>query len=512
MRKNQLLLLLFLLCAALPDLSARTGRYRLMWREDPAHTMVVGFQIFSGTHARVLFDVVDHGHNLNAYRYRKEVDRVTDAYGMRNGFVRLGGLQPNTVYYFVVVDSDGPSARYSFQTAPDNPNTRLSIIAGGDSRNFREARRDANLMVSKLRPHCVLFGGDMTTGTNPQEWADWFDDWQLTVSRDGRMYPIIAARGNHEPDNLTLVSLFDLPHSENYYALSLGGNLLRVFTLNTLVPSGGAQKQWLEAELQRSNGYTWKFAQYHHAMRPHTLAKPERDELVSDWATLFHKYGVDLAVECDAHVVKITWPIRPSREIGSQQGFIRDDEKGTVYVGEGCWGAPLRTNDDDKKWTRNSGRFNQFKWIFVDASRVEIRTVMTDGADRVGEVSPQNIFSAPYGLVLWNPSNGDVVTLNKGRASARQVAAAASAGAGSIPLLQCDRAGIIQVGYELSRPGDVNLILINEQMQELARLEYNNQGPGPYTQNVNLSKAPPGRYTLIVKANGEMVKRYTVQR
>lgn len=386
-------------------------RFRCMWREDPSTTMVIGWDQVSGSNPTLYLDVADHGTNVSAYSLSRRPTHTVQAKGMNNHYVRLSNLQPNTRYFFVIKDSEGTSNRMSFQTAPNNPDERLSIIAGGDSRNNREARRDANKLVSKLRPHCIMFGGDMTASDKDQQWLNWFDDWQLTIGSDGRLFPIIVTRGNHEASNRSLIDLFDVKSPDLYYALTLGGNLLRIYTLNTLIAPAGNQRAWLERDLKASTPIIWKFAQYHHTIRPHTENKPERDELVLHWATLFHKFGVKLVVESDAHVVKWTFPIRPSRAPGSQQGFIRDDENGTVYVGEGCWGAPLRAANDSKSWTRDSDSFNQFKWIFVDRYQIEVRTVKTDGADRVGEVDHFNIFEPPYGLVLWRPKNGDVVRI-----------------------------------------------------------------------------------------------------
>lgn len=395
------------------DLNAKTDKYRVMWRDDPATTMVIGWNQISGSGVAVYYDVNDFGKDVLAYQNSAKPIASNRSKGMNNNFVRLTNLIPSTTYYFVVKDSEGCSERMSFETAPDNPEERLSIIAGGDSRNYRKARQKANSLVAKLRPHCVMFGGDMTGGDNATQWKGWFDDWQLTKSEDGRMTPIIVTRGNHEYSNKTLTDLFDVAPPNAYYALSIGGDLLRIYTLNSLIPSGGNQKKWLENDLIESQNYTWRFAQYHFATRPHTAKKSERNNQLRDWSTLFEKYKVQLAVESDAHCVKWTYPIRPSREQGSQQGFIRDDVNGTVYVGEGCWGAPLRKNNDDKIWTRNSGSFNQFKWIFVDQQGIEIRTIKTDGADLVNAVDPWDIFTPPAGLELWNPSNGPVVRIDR---------------------------------------------------------------------------------------------------
>jgi hypothetical protein len=113
-----------------------------------------------------------------------------------------------------------------------------------------------------------------------------------------------------------------------------------------------------------------------------------------------------MAVECDSHTVKRTWPVRPSEEPGSDEGFIRDDKFGTVFVGEGCWGAPIRNNDDDKNWTRASGKFNQVNWISVASDRILCRTVMVDKVEQFGTVDDGAPAQAPDGLVLWEPESG----------------------------------------------------------------------------------------------------------
>ena len=390
------------------EVDASIERLRCMWRNDPATTMVVAWDQTAGKNPVLYYDDIDWGMDAKAFRNNQSPDRRVAAKGMDNRFVRLKNLKPNTVYYFFVVDNNGTSSKYSFKTAPDNSQERLSIVAGGDSRNYRNARRNANKLVARLNPDCVMFGGDMTGGDTAKEWIEWFDDWQHTV-HDGRLIPIIATRGNHEYSNKTIYDLFDTPNEKIYYGLTLGGDMLRIYTLNSLIASGGDQKQWLENDLNSNQHCLWKFAQYHYAIRPHTKGKSERNSQLKNWAKLFYKYGLKLSMESDAHVVKVTHPISPSRESGSDEGFIRDDERGTVYVGEGCWGAPIRKNNDDKNWTKASGSFNQFKWIFVDQHTVEVRTIKTDNADMVDFVGCESRFYPPTNLDVWD-SNGEPVT------------------------------------------------------------------------------------------------------
>jgi len=413
MRVSQFIniLLLFIFSLSVNAALARTDSYRCTWRDNPSTTMVVAWNQLSGNAPKLFYDVVDYEQQTEFYQYSKTPDRVIFYKSMNNHFVRLTGLSPNTVYYFVIQDSEGVSQRYSFKTAPDHMDEPLSIIAGGDSRNHRTSRRNANTLVSKLRPHVVFFGGDMTGGDSGSEWVEWMSDWQLTIAEDGRITPIVAARGNHEASNKSIINLFDVPNDGVYFALNFGGGLLRAYTLNSLIPSGGAQAEWLRKDLSNNMHTQWRMAQYHYPIRPHTRVKKDRNNQLENWATLFHKHKVKLVVECDGHVVKTTYPIRPSRETGSDQGFIRDDENGTVYIGEGCWGAPIRRNNDDKAWTRSSGSFNQFKWIFVRRDYIEARTIKTDNAEMVDAVDPYNIFQIPNGLNVWNPSSGDVIMI-----------------------------------------------------------------------------------------------------
>ncbi len=498
--------------------------------------MVVGWDQVYGTNPVIYFDKTDHGKNFNSYKQSKRPDHVVEAKGMKNHYARLGGLEANTVYYFIIKDSEGISNRFSFKTAPADASQRLAIIAGGDSRNHREARQSANLLVAKLKPHVVLFNGDMTVRDGSAEWVEWMDDWQLTISAAGRITPVLVARGNHESENKTLLDLFDLPHPGNFYALTLGGNLLRIYTLNTMIPAGGVQYDWLQSDLRQHNTeVSWKMAQYHHAMRPHTSAKTEKDELYLHWAQLFHDFGIRLAVESDSHVVKWTHPLRPDTGPEAELGFVRDDATGTVFVGEGCWGAPLREHDDDKRWTRASGSFNQFNWIFVDKDKMEIRTVMTDGSSQVGEVSPNNIFEPPIGLSLWSPPGGDVIRIYQRKrevperqlaeetltpaappaisTSARPEGQDNSSSWDALPKLQINPAtGRIKIDFELSQKADVTLVLMNTANEIIGNLSNPAQDAGAYSKSLDLSKLPRGKFLLTILAGEHTLKRYVVLR
>lgn len=408
--KYSLLLGLFQI-PTLQNLSALTDKYRCIIRDEPASTMSIGWNQISGAEPVVYYGTTDFGTSVEKYAQKAFPQRTIHAKGMHNHFARLSGLRPNTVYYFVIQDSEGVSQRYSFRTQTDDHRAKLSIIAGGDSRNHRTARVAANKIVAKLCPDFVLFGGDMTGGDSDREWKEWMDDWQKTIAPNNRITPVVPARGNHEFSNNSIVDMFDVRSTDVYYALTFARGLLRVYTLNSMMPNSGDQKDWLAQDLAANQDVAWRMAQYHHPMRPHTKRKGEHEALRRLWAPLFAQFGVRLAIECDSHVAKVTESIRSSNEPGNEEGFVRDTEKGTFYVGEGGWGAPLREADDAKSWTTGIGSFNQINWIFVDLNKMEVRTIKTDNADMVQSLTEQTRFSMPDGIDIWKFNQSGVLNI-----------------------------------------------------------------------------------------------------
>ncbi len=405
--------LLFLLPALA---QGKADSYRLTWRGDPATTMVIGWNQVSGTNATVCYGTVDHGTKAEAYRSRRAPDRVETYREMSNHFARLENLQPDTAYYFVVSDSEGVGRRLWFRTAPATPKP-FTFIAGGDSRSNAKMRREGNKLVAKLRPLFVLFGGDYTGVGNPRQWAEWFKDWQLTISEDGRIYPIIATHGNHENADLLMIEkLFDSPHPDQYYSLGLAGGLMRIWALNSelqykaksKVPK---QQAWIEKDLPAHSNVVWKVATYHRPMRAHTAGKSEGERRIAAWAQLFYDQGVDLVIESDTHMVKRTYPLRPFDGPGSHESFIRDDPKGVVFIGEGSWGAPRRPPNDDKPWTMVSDSFYQFKWIMVSPKEMYIRTVKFENVDAVVPLTDATRFQEPESMVFWTPESGKILRL-----------------------------------------------------------------------------------------------------
>jgi len=308
---------------------------------------------------------------------------------------------------------------------------------GGDTKCEDEpliAGRFTNQMVPKLRPLFVMFCGDFThNAITPEHWEQWLTDWsELTRTEDGRLFPIVPVMGNHEKRDLDVLNkVFNAPYQldnpENiYYSLSLGGDFFHMTATNSEIKIAGDQTIWLEKDLQESKDFTFRMAAGHKPFSAHTSSKSERIDEYQQWSYLFYKYGLDIYLDADSHMSKITFPLKPD-SINGFQGFVREDLNGTMYIGEGSWGATPRPADDDKPWTLRSGSFNQVKWLQVfpetetmDA-HIDIRTVITSTRDKdkkavshvddVFSLSEDDVFGVPEGIKLFSTEPyGDVIT------------------------------------------------------------------------------------------------------
>lgn len=437
MKIKQFIFTLIMLLFA-TNIFAGTQYYRLSFRDDPSTTMVIGWSdLGTSTNAIVYYGTTDFGTNYLSYPLNKMIDRSVNYKGLNNKFSRLTGLSPNTVYYFVIHDDEGTSARMIFKTLPDNANTSITFVSGGDSRTgiigefeysqCRTRRQDANRLVSKIRPSFIAFSGDYVfsipdiyiSSTNAA-WADWFADWQLTLTTDGQLIPLVPAFGNHELTD-DVYNMFDVPNNNTYYSLSIGGKLLRLYTLNTELNCDASQQSWLSTDLQlhtnNSSEPYWKYVQYHYPFVPHAYYTPNTT-LINCWASLFQLNKVRLISESHAHIIKVTWPIVTSSATGNDNGFIRDDANGIVYIGEGSWGAPLRdlyTNfsaDAAFNWTRNQEKMPGFQIICVTKQKIEIRVAKLENVINVGQVQLNDPpCTLPPNIILWSPTNGSVVTI-----------------------------------------------------------------------------------------------------
>ncbi len=422
--KKQVVLIVFFLIFIKLSLNAATDKYRLMFNSNPSTEITIAWNQISGTGQTVYYGTIDYDTNWSSYPNSITPYRSIDYMGMSNQFVKLTSLTPNTVYYFVINDSDGTSERFWFTTIPQDNGERLSFIAGGDSRTGIEYRQNSNRMVAKLRPHAVFFGGDLigTPGGDTDTVAEWLDDWQLTITSDNQIIPIVHSFGNHESNGTGgedfIRNLFDTS-IDTYYNVIFGGDLFSFYVLNSEFLPGHSepnptkrieQKNWLTNSLSTDNSI-WKSALYHTPIVPHYSEKLDENNAFDDWANAFYNYGVRLVIENDAHVVKMTEEVKPAMTTASGNAdnwFVMsniEQGKGITFIGEGTWGTK-RIADDSHPFTTAMASFYSFNLIFVDQCSIEIRTLDTQSPNTITERTENTRFdlSSDVDAVIWKPS------------------------------------------------------------------------------------------------------------
>ena len=420
---------IFLLFAQ--EICSNTFHYTLSYRDDPSTTISIGW---SGDDGVVYYGTTDYGSNYSSYPNSHATDRMLTHKGQNRRFSRLTGLQPNTVYYFVIHDISGAtSQRFKFHTLSITPNTPVSFISGGDSRDgfsllgvyiencpsgdCRQKRKDGNAIVAKIRPDFIAFNGDFVqnqiTSDISQEWNNWLDDWQLTISSDGKIYPLVLTQGNHE-DNSDMYNLFDIPMDE-YYTLDIHNGLIRFYSLNSEIGAcNSTQLNWLTNDFSNYTNTAiepnWKIVQHHnptYAMANYGLNQDQ----MNCWIDEFQSYGVNLVLESHSHTTKWSWPCTKN---SSGDGFEKDTVNGIVYIGEGQWGAPHRdldfTGNDQKSWIRDQGVFDGFFFIRTSKDTIQINNVKFENAASISLISDDVLGSyLPSGTTNWNPSNGGTI-------------------------------------------------------------------------------------------------------
>ncbi|MFH2142080.1 MAG: fibronectin type III domain-containing protein, partial [Bacteroidota bacterium] len=381
MKRKNISITTLLLFLVVIQVFADTKFYRASYRDDPSTTIVIGWcDDGTSTNAAVYYGTDDFSNMYNLYPNFHGIDRTQNHAGMTHRFARLTGLQPNTVYYLVIKDDQSTSTRMSFKTLPDDPNVPVMFISGGDTRTgmwpefeydqCRPRRQLGNQLVAKIRPDFIAFSGDFTFLGTDSEWSDWFTDWQQTIATatKNRLFACVPVYGNHEA-NSDLYNMFDIPNNSNYFAIDVGGQLMRLYNLNSDLECDASQLGWFEGDLQNYTGTGiepyWKALQYHIPLVPHGEYTPQTS-MINCWASLFPTYKIKLAMEGHTHIQKITNLISPSSGTGSDNGFITDTVNGTVFLGEGCWGAPLRdlytyySSSKACNWTYAQDRFPGF--------------------------------------------------------------------------------------------------------------------------------------------------------
>jgi len=360
----------------------------LTWQGDTSRTITINYQtIGTAAPSTVYFDTKSHAGRPADYRHMA-VGNSHEFAGLpedrRVHWVELEGLTPGETYYFIAGNSEhGFTPERKFRTMSSGSQS-VRFVTGGDM----GVSSDVALLLqqaAKLSPAFGVVGGDLAyandTLTNYNKWDAWLDLWQTNmITPAGYTIPMVLAIGNHEVRGGTALTnarfyfqYFAQVHDRSYYARTFGKNLLLL-----LLDSGhisaheGEQAAWVDAQLTAHRDMPQKFAVYHVPLYPSHRAYDGSASAKGRqyWLPLFDKHRLTAAFENHDHTFKRTHLLRENKA----------DPKGTLYLGDGCWGMPARTVDAERRWYEAKAASIQHFWcVDVNRGRVEYRAISKDG-------------------------------------------------------------------------------------------------------------------------------------
>lgn len=421
---------------------ASTQNPRVIWDNNPDQNITVAF----ATNASAPYLSFGTSTDEASWQRANVTRSATFDGSLVSQFVQLSKLLPNTAYYFRACDSSGCGARYWFKTASSTP-SNMTFISGGDSRTNRGERQQANRMVAKLRPAFVDFGGDLTDNNVASQMLEWLADWELTFSSDtinGIAYKYIPGLvvnvGNHEDNDQQFVcKVFGADADRNgscsnrdtYNAFNINGTQLRLYNLNSQLDWSGAefvaQSNWLKSDLAAAGAQTqWRIASYHRPALPRTSSKPSVNSGLFSWGQAFYDLKMNMVFESDSHILKMTSPVKPASS-GSDYVEVNG---GTVYLGEGAWGAPKRPADRSASWLMDLDSLSHFNVLQFSGDQLLVRTVLfgseATSAALTREQREADPLALPAGVPLRTlPVMGSVYALGRD-ANGRTIKMAAS--------------------------------------------------------------------------------------
>lgn len=270
--------------------------------------------------------------------------------------VIVNDLKPDTTYYYTISSDTGFSPELYFRTAPLAHNAVFKLLSGGDSRTDRIQRQKTNLQIADLVSSdpqylALIHGGDfIAEGRSCDQWERWRQDHDLTISRAGRVLPLIPTFGNHEAGGEGLFStLFGDPGGQGrfYYDVTIGR--IKVLVLNSEISVEGDQRLWLRESLQDAlKNRQVVLPSYHRPAWP----AHKTPAATAAWVPLWEQFAVPLVLESDGHTLKQTCRIFQNH---------CQESRGTIYVGEGGFAAPIRSAKQSHQWWFEGGyAYGQF--------------------------------------------------------------------------------------------------------------------------------------------------------
>ena len=370
----------------------------LTWKSDPTNTMVVSWLTGAeGSPVALQWRRTGAGEWRSASGGSLPFPNTT-LFLQR---VELTGLDPGAVYEFRTGE-EAPARK--FRTLPARLAEPLTFVEGGDVYQDQAAVDRVNKLAASFSPAFAVMGGDLAYDNGAPEAATRWVRFLRSigdnlVTSDGFHIPVLVAIGNHEvrrggqtridpaampADAAARTSLapclfaaFPFPGERGYGVLDAGDYLsLLMLDTNHLNTVGGAQAEWLGKQLAARAAVPHLFPIYHVPAYPSVRDPndPVNVAVRTHWLPLFEKSGVKLAFEHHDHAFKVTYPIKDGRR----------DPDGIVFLGDGAWGVPPRTEVrklDEIWYLKDARAVNHIHVVTIAPGSRDVRSVDDQGRE-----------------------------------------------------------------------------------------------------------------------------------
>ncbi|MCZ7583773.1 MAG: metallophosphoesterase family protein [Deltaproteobacteria bacterium] len=215
----------------------------------------------------------------------------------RNHVTEIGGLEPETPYYYKVSTCGVESAVFPFRTAPER-NTPFTFAVLGDNRSDPASYATVAAGIADAAPDIILNTGDIVAdGWRKEQFEEQF------FGPVGDLYsetPVFVSIGNHEGESPYHYSRFPYKNSRaGYYAFRYGNTLFISLNTNRLYLPGTPQYDWLVRVLSGASARTaeWIVVFAHHPAWSEGWDSPGYS---GEWllrytvVPVLEQYGVDL--------------------------------------------------------------------------------------------------------------------------------------------------------------------------------------------------------------------------
>lgn len=359
--------------------------YLTFEKEDTARSVTINFMTSGHTQTAFAYVGPDSSPGDQPRNYALKVRSRTEFIkGVDKTYhhALIDNLEPNTTYYFRVGDEKmGYSKEFKLRTLPAG-REEIRLMVGGDM-SGNTTIIDTAQAARKAEPHVILVGGDIAYANgkveNEDKWMKWFKKMEsIMITPQGYLVPLILAIGNHETSIGSVVpgnkvpfffKLFPQAGDRPYFKRRLGLNSGLIVLDSGHHTLHRKQVDFLKEALESYKDLPHRFAAYHAPLYPNhrsysgTWARRGRKY----WGKLFDKYHLTVGFEHHDHTLKRTYIIRDKKIA----------EKGTVYVGDGCWGKGAR--DHNEKWYLKKSTGDTHVWMTtISSDSVELKAVGKD--------------------------------------------------------------------------------------------------------------------------------------